>query len=115
MFNISNEMFNASNVSISTNVSFFNFTYVDPLPIFYYIIVGILATIGWFGSLTVISISAFSKELKGDFKYFVANVALIGLLTESVWILSLLCKPFYFNPHFPFVLFIIVSIAEYGN
>lgn len=56
------------------------------------IILCILTTSGLIGSLGILFLSMFGRDLNGDFKYFVANIAFIGVLTESAWLAFTICQ-----------------------
>jgi hypothetical protein len=55
----------------------------------------ICSILGMISSIYILVLSAFSSELKGDYKIFVINVAVVNFITETSWIIFLSCHFFY--------------------
>ena len=74
----------------------------------------VLSTTGILGSLLIIILSIFSSKLKGDFKYFICNVAFTDLIAEFTWLLWLLSARF-FPTDLPLSAMIVLAISMFGS
>jgi hypothetical protein len=81
-----------SNYSLSNITFTASSNFISPLVS---IPLGTLASAGWLGSLIILLLSLFSNNLKDEFKYFIGNVALVGLITETTWLGYLICSQVY--------------------
>uniref|UniRef100_A0A914VQX1 G-protein coupled receptors family 1 profile domain-containing protein n=1 Tax=Plectus sambesii TaxID=2011161 RepID=A0A914VQX1_9BILA len=52
-----------------------------------------ISSAGIMGALLVLCLSIFSPKLReGDYKYFICNIAFVGLLTETTWLVYLVAQ-----------------------
>jgi hypothetical protein len=103
-----------SNIS-SSNITDMRTSTSPSLPPSVLLILAIIVSVGLLGSLIILLLRVFSKNLPGDFKYFVGNVAFIGVIAETCYLAYGLCMQIYPDQNYPLILNFVIIVALFGN
>lgn len=74
-----------------------------------------ISVCGILGALLTLLLSVAGPKIKGDYKYFICNVAIINLITEVVWLGYLLSVRVYSAANLPLPLLYALSILIFSS